>query len=47
MVTSEFLRSLREESLITLDDEYKEDYALGVPGKKERVYYNNHGCGLN
>ena len=47
VVTSKFLWSLREESLITPEDEYEEDYALGVPGENESVCNINHGRGPN
>ena len=46
-VCSEFLRSLREEHLITLEGKYEEDYILEVPHVDERVCYINHGRGLN
>ena len=41
-VTCEFLRSLREENLITQEGQYEEDYTLKVPNVNERVCYINH-----
>ena len=41
----EFLRSLREEHLITLEGIYKEDHILELPYVDERVCYINYGRG--
>ena len=38
-VTSDFLKSLREEHLLTLEGEYEEEYYLEVPTADERVCY--------
>ena len=46
-VSFEFLRSFREENLITPKGEYKEDYIMEVPDIKERVCYLNHKKVLN
>ena len=43
-VTSEFLKSLREEHLLTLEGEYEEEYYLEAPFADKRVcYINLHG----
>ena len=44
---SKFLRSLREENLITPEDEYEEDYIMEVSNVNKRVCYLNHRKGLN
>ena len=43
----EFLRSLKEENLITLEGKHEEDYILELPDVNERVCYLNHGKGPN
>ena len=40
-VTSEFLKSLCEEHLLTLEGEYEEEYILEAPCANERVCYLN------
>lgn len=47
LVTFDFLSSLREENLLTLEGEYEEDYTLEVPSANERVCYINQRNGLN
>ena len=46
-VNSRFLRSLREENLITPKGKYAEDYILEVLDVKKRVCYVNHGSSSN
>ena len=46
-MSSEFLRTLREEHPITLEGKYEEDYILEVPHVNERVCYINHGSSPN
>ena len=43
----EFLRSLREEHLITPEGNYEEEYILEAPHVNEKVYYMDHGRCLN
>ena len=45
-VTSEFLKSLREEHLLTSEGEYEEEYYLEAPTANERVCYINLHSGL-
>ena len=46
-VNSEFLRSLREENLKTLEGEYEENFTLEVLDINERVCYINHESDSN
>ena len=41
-MSPKYLRSHREENLITPKGEYEEDYTLKVPNVNERVCYINH-----
>ena len=43
----EFLKSVREENLITLEGKYEEYYASEAPNVNERVCYINHGSRPN
>ena len=45
-VTPEFLKSLWEEHLLTLEGEYKEEYVLEAPNVNETVCYLNLDGGL-
>ena len=45
-VTSEVLKSLHEEHLLTPEGEYEEEYILEAPGADERVCYINLAGGL-
>lgn len=40
-VTSELLKSLQEEHLLTPEEEYEEEYVLEAPDANERVCYLN------
>ena len=45
-VTSELLKSLQEEHLLTPEEEYEEEYVLEAPDANERVCYLNLVGGL-
>ena len=47
MASFEFMRSLKEEHLITPKGEYEEEYVSEAPNVNERVCYVNHGKGPN